>query len=228
MKRVFPVSGLKKMPSIMKCPALNFSWCRSALYCAALFPLVFAPVMVRGQNVFESFAGQLLAASPRQTDEVFSNTVIFMLEHDLSGATGLIVNRPINAVNISQLYRLLEFEPETATETGLEVQLFFGGPDQPETMLMLHETVTAIAESQVINSDYVISGWASFLRRVEATGIPPRAIFTLGLVQWAPGQLEREIIAGAWTSHEANPDELFGNDPLGLWGRVLAGQNSKL
>lgn len=198
---------------------------RCLLFCAVLVGQSGMAGQVTAQNVFDGFTGQLMAAAPRQTDPIFANTVIFVIEHDATGGFGLIINRPAGDVPISELFRLMEIEP---IDIDFNVPLFFGGPAEPEAALLLHEAASAVPESQAINSDYVITGWKDILSRIDRDGIPSRAVFTLGAVIWSPGQLEREVIEGAWTSHDATPDRLFSDDPLGLWERVMKGQSSRL
>ncbi|MGA1220001.1 MAG: YqgE/AlgH family protein, partial [Ilumatobacteraceae bacterium] len=45
-----------------------------------------------------------------------------------------------------------------------------------------------------------------------------------GYAGWSAGQLEAEIDAGGWIVVTAETNDLFGNQPDGLWRRVLQRQ----
>src|SRR5262245_34267709 len=56
-----------------------------------------------------SFVGQLLIASPRMTNPIFSRTVIVMLRHESKGAMGIIINRPIGGRSLASLREVCPF-----------------------------------------------------------------------------------------------------------------------
>jgi putative transcriptional regulator len=49
-----------------------------------------------------------------------------------------------------------------------------------------------------------------------------------GYAGWAPGQLELEIAQGAWFTVDAEPKDVFTDDPGGLWHAVLGRQPDEL
>ena len=49
-----------------------------------------------------------------------------------------------------------------------------------------------------------------------------------GYAGWGEEQLEVEIREGSWFVVPSEPDDLFGQDPLGLWRRVLRRQPGEL
>jgi putative transcriptional regulator len=49
-----------------------------------------------------------------------------------------------------------------------------------------------------------------------------------GYAGWAPGQLENEIDVGAWFTVDADPSDVFTDDPDGLWHQVLRRQPDEL
>ncbi len=68
-----------------------------------------------------SHASQFIIARPSLQDPSFQQTVILLLQHDQSGAFGLVVNRPL--------------PPQAWT---LPFPLYLGGPCKSEGLLMLH------------------------------------------------------------------------------------------
>ena len=49
-----------------------------------------------------------------------------------------------------------------------------------------------------------------------------------GYAGWGPGQLEEEMELGAWWAIEAEPGDVFSDDPADLWKRVLRRQGGVL
>jgi putative transcriptional regulator len=49
-----------------------------------------------------------------------------------------------------------------------------------------------------------------------------------GYAGWGPGQLEREIDAGAWFVVPARPEDVMSDNPESLWKRVLRRQGGEL
>jgi hypothetical protein len=50
-----------------------------------------------------SLTGDLLVAAPDMSDPRFARTVVFMVRHDATGALGLVVNRPLGEVPLTEL-----------------------------------------------------------------------------------------------------------------------------
>src|ERR1700730_8278701 len=76
-----------------------------------------------------SLAGQLLVASPSMGDPRFDHTVILVVQHNQGGALGLVINRPVGE---RPLASLLEMVGEADRSVAGTVQVFAGGPVQPE------------------------------------------------------------------------------------------------
>ena len=62
---------------------------------------------------------------------------------------------------------------------------------------------------------------------VKAEGIEQVRVFA-GYAGWASGQLEGEIATDAWWVVDGGIDDLFTDDPAGLWARVLHRQQGEM
>ena len=198
---------------------------RLQIICAFVASLVLIAPPAPAQSVFAGFTGQLIVASPRMADPRFANSVVYIFLHSEGGARGLIVNQRVGEVPLAEIYQLADLE---TTGTDDLVGLFIGGPVTPRVGTVLHEAATGTDDSILVESRYAVTGWRSFLGRVTVEGLPDRAIFALGFASWGPGQLEREVIAGAWTSHMADLDLVFGADPDTMWERIADNPESTL
>ena len=85
----------------------------------------------------DSLAGQLLIASPTIRDPRFDHAVILVVRHNHDGAMGIVINMPTDE---RPLANILEMVGEKDTNVTGKVQLFAGGPVQPELGLLIHSS----------------------------------------------------------------------------------------
>ena len=50
-----------------------------------------------------SLKDKLLISVPHMSDDIFGHSVIYVCEHNLQGAMGLIVNKPVNNISFNDL-----------------------------------------------------------------------------------------------------------------------------
>jgi putative transcriptional regulator len=159
----------------------------------------------------DTLEGQLLIASPALTDPNFRRTVVLVTEHSDNGAAGLVLNRPSPA-SVSEL--VPELEPLVEDEE----QVWFGGPVQPNAVLVLGEFVDP-DEAAV-----PLFGSLGFPALDDPEGVVPattrRRVFA-GYAGWEAGQLESELGREDWIIEEAQPDDAFTENPDQLWADVL-------
>ena len=157
--------------------------------------------------------GRLLVASPSLSDPNFRRAVVLLLEHSDEGALGLVLNRPTPLVAREAL-------PGTLAESMPDDErVYQGGPVQPEAVIVLADfTDTTLAASVafdrvgIVDQDADASRLGGAVRAIRAYG---------GYAGWGEGQLEQEIAEEAWIDASPASEDVFGDDPDGLWSRVL-------
>lgn len=156
--------------------------------------------------------GRLLVAAPALEDPNFRRTVVLMLEHSAEGALGLVLNRPTPLVSREALPgALAELMP--AAE-----RVFHGGPVQPDAVILLADFEDPSRAAAITFGSVGIvtpdgeGGSPGQVRAIRAFG---------GYAGWGGGQLERELREEAWVDVAPDADDVFTDDHLGLWGRVL-------
>jgi putative transcriptional regulator len=159
-----------------------------------------------------SLRGQLLIASPVLSDPNFLRTVVLIAEHDESGAMGVVLNR---AAELS----VDEAAPVLGDLVEPGDMVHEGGPVQPTAVVILarfHDAETA--DVPVFDDIGFVAGDADF----EALGpeLEQARVFA-GLAGWGPGQLEAELEREDWIVEPALPEDVFTDEPDGLWGAVL-------
>lgn len=159
-----------------------------------------------------SFQGSLLVASPLLVEPTFHRTVVLILEHNKDGAMGLILNRPSEE-------RVADHLPGWAAAESISEVVYLGGPVEPEVAIGLTNSPTG--------SPTVVPGLAT----IDLELPPPADLRTThiysGYSGWSGGQLEAEVVEGAWYVVEAAPDDPF--DTSGdFWSQVLKRQSGRL
>lgn len=159
-----------------------------------------------------SLRGHLLIATPGLRDPNFARTVVLLGEHGDEGAMGVVLNRRTEA-------SVEDAVPVLSELVGAPTPVFLGGPVQPEAVMVLGEF------DDPEGAAALVVGRVGFLPgEIEAAdalrGIGRTRVYA-GYAGWGPGQLESELVEQAWIVEPATPDDVFTEDPEGLWAAVL-------
>lgn len=158
-----------------------------------------------------------LIAVPEMLDANFRRTVVLLLEHNESGAFGLVLNRPL-PIRLTRLTEALGISwggPLPAPRA------YGGGPVQRESAWLLHDG------SRVMSESVAVSPGISFtlsLDAIKAILIEPAGDYRifLGYAGWGPGQLEAEIRAGGWYTAPVEADLVFAEGEEDVWEEALS------
>ncbi|MEZ5347672.1 MAG: YqgE/AlgH family protein [Microthrixaceae bacterium] len=133
---------------------------------------------------------RLLVSVPALPDDNFDRTVVYMIDHEDSGAIGVVLNRPTG----SEVPEELRIGPAWASPP----VVFSGGPVSPEAVIMLGRRQLGARQrgaSAVGGTVAVLSADAVADREVEGVDLL-RAY--AGYAGWGPSQLDGELSAGVW------------------------------
>jgi len=162
----------------------------------------------------ESLRGKLLLAAPALNDPNFDRAVVFIAEHSEDGAMGLVLNRPSDAP-VAEAIPDLDWVAELAAET-----IYVGGPVAPNGVIVLAEWDDPSQAVVLIDDDLgFVPGDLDDTDALAAA--VRRARVYAGHAGWGPGQLEDELAEEAWIVEAPLREELFSDDPDGLWSAVL-------
>ena len=151
--------------------------------------------------------GKLLVALPMLVDPNFARTVVLLLSHSDEGAVGVVLNRPSTTEVADPLpsWSVVAAEPPV---------VFVGGPVQPEMAIALGHDGDLVATVD-LEADPALLTFQEV--RVYA-----------GYAGWSGGQLEDELLEGAWVVCESEPGDAFRPDASDLWYEVLRRQPGDL
>jgi len=170
--------------------------------------------------------GDLLVATPALLDPNFERTVVLVLDLDENGALGVVLNRP-STVPVGEVL------PDWTEVAGEPDVLFQGGPVSTDSALAVAASTTYGVDEDVEPVGFRrLYGDVGIVDLDTPTEIVAPALTGLrifaGYAGWGEEQLELEIREGSWFVVPSEPEDLFGQDPLGLWRRVLRRQPGEL
>ena len=152
----------------------------------------------------------ILVASNRLAGSIYEQTVILAAPLPQGGHLGFVVNRP-TSMKLESLF------PEQASTRKVVDPVYAGGP-------MLSNAVFAVMRKAPDNNGnflplmpglVVAIDGATVDRIIETT--PNDARYFVGLMFWAPDDLDDEIRNGAWEVRPADVDTVLRANSPGLW-----------
>jgi len=152
----------------------------------------------------------ILVASNRLAGSIYEQTVILAAPLPQGRHLGFVVNRP-TSMKLESLF------PEQASTRNVVDPVYAGGP-------MLSNAVFAMMRKPPDNNGnflplmpglVVAIDGATVDRIIETT--PNDARYFVGLMFWAPDDLEDEIRNGAWEVRPADVDTVLRANSPGLW-----------
>ena len=168
----------------------------------------------------EFLAGRILIAMPGIGDTRFERTILLICAHDEEQAMGLVLNRPIEGLDVPGLLRKLGLPADGAAEAAV----LYGGPVERMRGYVLHtddwsspgSTAPVTQGVGMTDTREVLDALGDEARR------PRRALLALGYAGWGAGQLEHELRQGVWLACDPDEDLLFGEDHASKWTQALA------
>lgn len=173
----------------------------------------------------QSLAGKLLVAAPEMRDPNFAETVVYMVQHDDTGAMGLVINRVVGEGPLSDLLRSLGLPTEGVKG---DIRIHYGGPVGLKQGFILHSPDYTSESSIQVNGDFTLSSDPAVLVDIGHGRGPRQSLFAFGYAGWAPGQLEGEIAQEAWTVLSTEPDFVFNGDVRSKWKQAIARREIEL
>ncbi|AJZ91154.1 YqgE/AlgH family protein [Enterobacter sp. Ap-1006] len=151
-----------------------------------------------------------LIAMPALQDPLFKRSVVYICEYNDEGAMGIIINKPLENLQVDGVLEKLKIEPDPRDETiRLDKPVFIGGPLAEDRGFILHSPPDNFGSSIRISDDTVITTSRDVLETLGTAKQPKEVIVALGYASWEKGQLEQEIMENSWLTAPASPEILF-------------------
>lgn len=160
-----------------------------------------------------------LVSMPGMDDPAFKDTVIYVCEHNESGAVGVVINQATD-ITVSDLFERIELDlPSSDTQSLTTTPVLNGGPVQNERGFVLHEPQIPYLATIAIGGKEGVRALTTSRDVLEAVSEgkgPNHMLVTLGYSGWSPGQLETEIARNDWLTIPAGngAGDILWNTPL--------------
>lgn len=135
----------------------------------------------------EFLTGKLIVAPPRNQDGHFSRTSVLIAQHGLSGAWGVIVNRPAKTLSMQAIMAA------AGIEYGGNETVYIGGPVEPTRVHVVHTLDWTSSSTLRITDEIGITGDISILAAISQGEGPKLYRAGIGLSVWSAGQLDGEM-----------------------------------
>ena len=157
----------------------------------------------------DDLKGKILFFSPNEDEaSYFTDSLIFICDHNQLGSLGLIFNRPLD-LELDELFNGMKINGVKK----LHKKAFLGGPVNPGAIFILHSpdkywpNTLKVSENIFMSTDY------DAIEAIACGKGPENFILTLGYTGWGPNQLNQEIAENAWLSFDEKADLIFNRVP---------------
>ncbi|RBL66288.1 YqgE/AlgH family protein, partial [Pseudomonas sp. MWU13-2625] len=159
------------------------------------------------KNVSPSYLKHhFLIAMPHMADPNFAQTLTYIVEHNASGAMGLVVNRPQD-LNLADILEQLRPDQEPSLLCQ-HVPIFSGGPVQTDRGFVLHPNGPVYQATVELEGLSLSTSQDVLFAIADGVG-PAKSLIALGYAGWEAGQLEAELADNAWLTCPFDADILF-------------------
>lgn len=159
-----------------------------------------------------SYKGKILISTPDISGDIFSRSVVLIIEHNNQGAFGLILNKKNHNMS-TNFINILGFNIEIYEGGPVENdRIFFIVKGEPET-----ESYTIISDEYYFTEDIDSLVAAIIERKLDVNMVK---VFS-GYSGWSTNQLDTEVKNKMWTPVEIyNLDYTSPNDQ-NLWKKIM-------
>ena len=145
-------------------------------------------------------------------DPIFGQSLIYICEHNKEGAMGLIINKPLQKEQSTDILK----------EIGLCTQnVYFGGPVSPEKGFILHDVNYKKEETLLISNTAGISYSNEVLSDIKNGSGPTDYRLVMGYSGWDPKQLEKEVENGDWMIMPSSKKLIFSKTDKNKWNIAI-------
>lgn len=164
-----------------------------------------------------SYKGKILISNPSNFADMFSRSVVLIIDHDHNGAFGLILNRKNDKISKKLL------------NIGFDIDIYEGGPVANDAIFFVVKSKNHPADAKAINDNFYLSENVESIISDIMDGeikIEDVKVFS-GYSGWGPLQLESEMYNKLWTLTDIfDLDFTAPSDHL-LWKKLMENVGGK-
>lgn len=159
-----------------------------------------------------SYKGKILISTPDISGDIFSRSVVLVINHDENGAFGLILNKMNKNVSL----RIEE-------KVGFKVEIFEGGPVENDKIFILAKGKPETEFfMDFMDNYYVTEDLETIIAQVleDKISLEDLKVFS-GYSGWTAQQLENEIKQKFWTVVELYNMDYTSENDQNLWKKIM-------
>ncbi|BGI51048.1 MAG: YqgE/AlgH family protein [Arsenophonus endosymbiont of Ceratovacuna japonica] len=164
-----------------------------------------------------------LIAMPTLLDPYFQKSVVYICEHNETGAMGLVINKTFEQISINNILKTLNVKTTQYDYiTALNQPIFSGGPIAEAHGFILHSPKNGFNSTLKLSDEIMITTSKDILETLGTNQQPEKTLIALGYSSWDKGQLEKEIIENNWLTAKANSNIIFQTIVSKRWREAAA------
>ena len=173
----------------------------------------------RVESKADSLKDLFLIAMPTLDHSGFHRSVVYICQHDKTGAMGLVINNPTD-VCIGEVMEQMDIPSKNNL---LQDQIVLsGGPVDDQRGFFVHHSSEKWQSSFAVTDEIHVTSSKDFMYAIAGNKYTDDALLCLGHAGWEAGQLEQELIESCWIIGPANPEIIF-KVPYGeRWAAALS------
>ena len=143
----------------------------------------------------QTLQNHFLLAMPSLTDAYFQRSLVYLCEHSSEGAMGLVVNIPVD-MSLDAMLTKLNLNPPATAE--MKQPVLQGGPVHGDRGFVLHSFRPGFNSTLQVSDEMMVTTSKDILETLGTDEAPDHWLVALGYAGWSAGQLEQELVDGAW------------------------------
>ena len=167
----------------------------------------------------QTLQNHFLLAMPSLSDPYFERSLVYLCEHNEEGAMGLVVNIPVD-MSLDAMLTQLKLAPPPSPE--LKQPVLQGGPVHADRGFVLHSFRPGFNSTLQGGDELMVTTSKDILETLGTEQAPDHWLVALGYAGWSAGQLEQELVDGAWLVIPPNPDLVFKTPIHQRWQQAAA------
>lgn len=158
-----------------------------------------------------SYKGKVLISTPDGNTDIFSKSVILIIDHNTDGAFGLILNKRDENVQ-SNFKEIL----------GVDMDIYRGGPmEKNKLFFIVKGNPEHTFDLQIDRHFYLTEHLENIINKIRSKAIAPDDVkVIIGYSGWSAHQLDDEITRGCWVCIKNFPFE-YTDTPSELWKKSM-------
>ena len=163
----------------------------------------------------DTYFGQLLISMPNLIDPFFQKTVILICEFSEQAVMGLIINKPILNIKVSNILKNIKF---SINDKFINQDVFIGGPVHTSQGFIIHSSECQYEGSETINKNLKLTTSLKVLEDISINKPPKFYKIFLGCSVWGYQQFNNEMLENSWHLMNTKNEIIFQNKKINkIW-----------